>query len=52
MKIFKFNKPLVESKYQPSRTDVYWIDIEESTGEVLSIKEFSNGSWVDYLNKV
>lgn len=51
MKIFKFDKPLVESKYQPSRTDVYWVDIDESTGEVLSIKEFSNDGWVDYLNK-
>lgn len=51
MKRFKFDKPLVESKYQPSRTDVYWVDIDESTGKVLSIKEFSNDGWVDYLNK-
>lgn len=51
MKRFRFDKPLVKSKYQPSRTDVYWVDIDESTGDVLSIKEFSNDSWVDYLNK-
>lgn len=52
MKRFKFNKPLVTSKHQPHRTDVYLVDIEESTGEVLNVKEFSNDSWVDYLIKV
>lgn len=43
MKRFKFDKPLVESKYQPSRTDVYWVDIDESTGKVSSISKFKDG---------
>lgn len=52
MKRFRFDKPLVESKYQPSRTDVYWVDINESTGKISTIKKFSKGQWIDYMQFV
>jgi hypothetical protein len=40
MKRFKFDKPLVESPYPPSNTNVLWVDVEESTGKVQTISEF------------
>lgn len=49
MKRFNFNKPLVESPTPPLNTDVLWVDIDESTGEVLSIKEFDN-EWKEKIN--
>jgi hypothetical protein len=44
MKRFKFDKPLVESPYPPSSKDVYWVDIDESTGQLASIKTFNANS--------
>ena len=49
MKRFKFNKPLVESPYPPSNTNVLWVDIDENTGKTLWIKEFKNGKWVEIV---
>ena len=50
MKRFNFNKPLVESPTPPLNTDVLWVNIDESTGEILSIKEFDN-EWKEKLNQ-
>lgn len=50
MKRFKFDKPLVESATPPVSTNVLWVDINESTGSIISIKEFKNGSWVDIVS--
>lgn len=50
MKRFNFNnKPLVESPYPPQDTNVLWVDVDESTGKVASVKKFLRGEWVDYL---
>lgn len=47
MRKIKLNKPLVESSTPPSSTNVYWVDIDESTGNVKSIKSFNTvtNSW-------
>ena len=45
MKRYSFKKPLIESPTAPNRTDVYWVDIDESSGRIASIKEFKNNSW-------
>lgn len=47
MRKVKLNKPLVESSTPPSSTNVYWVDIDESTGNVKSIKSFNTvtNSW-------
>lgn len=42
MKRFKFNKPLVESPNPPQTRDVMWVDVDEITGEIKSIKENKN----------
>lgn len=49
MKRFRFDKPLVESPYPPSNTNVLWVDVDESTGKTLWIKEFKNGEWVEII---
>lgn len=46
MKRFSFNKPIVESLYPPQNTNVLWVDVDESTGKTLWIKEFKNGEWI------
>ena len=48
-KRFKFNKPIVESAVEPLSNDCLWVDIEESTGKVLTIKEFIDGAWTTIL---
>lgn len=50
MRRFKFEKPLVESAYPPESKNVLWVDIHESTGSIISIKEFKNGDWVDIVS--
>lgn len=50
MKRFKFDKPLVESPYPPESKNVLWVDINESTGSIISIKEFKKGDWVDIVS--
>ena len=52
MKRFQFNKPMVESKYPPQSKDILWVDIEESTGELKTIKEFKNNNWETILEKI
>jgi hypothetical protein len=42
MKRFYFKKPMVESPYPPKRVDVLWVDVNETNGKVVSIKEFKN----------
>lgn len=49
MKRFKFNKPLVESPNPPQTRDVLWVDVDEITGEVKSIKENKNNEWKDFM---
>ena len=49
MKRFNFNKPMVESPTPPLNTDVLWVNIDENTGKVLSLKEFDN-EWKEKLN--
>lgn len=49
MKRFNFNKPMVESPTPPLNTDVLWVDVDESTGKVASVKKFLREEWVDYL---
>lgn len=50
MRRFKFDKPLVESAYPPESKNVLWVDINESTGSIISIKEFKKGDWVDIVS--
>lgn len=48
-KRFNFNKPIVESPVAPESKNVLWVDIEESTGKVLTLKEFINNEWTTIL---
>lgn len=41
MKRFKFDKPLVESPYPPSNTNVLWVDVDEKSGKIASIKQYN-----------
>lgn len=50
MRRFKFDKPLVESAYPPESKNVLWVDINESTGSIISIKEFKKGDWVGIVS--
>lgn len=50
MKRFNFNKPMVESPIPPTRTDVLWVDIDENTNKVKSIKEFKDNKWQDIVS--
>lgn len=45
MKKFKLNKPMVESPTQPNNPNVLWVDVDESTGKLKSIKEYNKGNW-------
>lgn len=48
-KRFNFNKPIVESPVAPTSKNVIWVDVEESTGKVLTLKEFINNEWTTIL---
>ena len=48
-KRFNFDKPIVESPVAPESKNVLWVDIEESTGKVLTLKEFINNEWTTIL---
>ena len=50
MRKIKLNKPLIESPIPPSSTNVYWVDIDEKTGKLKTIKEFQNNKWTTVLN--
>ena len=41
MRQYKFNKPLVESTLPPQDTRVLWVDVDEQTGKLLVISEFT-----------
>jgi len=45
MRRFEFNKTMVESPLPPKDKNVLWVDINESTGKLASIKEFISGTW-------
>lgn len=48
MKIF--NKKIVESSVPPVNTNVLWVDIDESSGDWKSIKEYHEGKgWKDLI---
>ena len=53
MRQYKFDKPLVESSTPPRSTDVYWIDVDEKTRELLTIKEFDKetNQWSNIAKK-
>lgn len=52
MRRFKFDKPLVESAYPPESKNVLWVDINETTGSLTSIKEYNNGEWKEIIGEV
>lgn len=52
MRRFRFQKPLVESPYPPKSTNVLWVDINEATGSLTSIKEYNNGKWEEIIGEV
>lgn len=43
---------LYESRFPPTRTDVLWVDKDESTGEIRAIHRFRRGNWEPYLVSV
>ena len=45
MKKFDLKKPMVESALPPRDTNVLWVNKEEGTDRILSIKEWKNGEW-------
>lgn len=47
----KLNLNLYESPYPPTDTNVFWVDVNESTGDIATIKKFENGEWVPYLTQ-
>lgn len=51
-KRFKFSKPIVETSVEPLSKDYLWVDIEESTGKILTLKEFIEGEWKVILTSV
>lgn len=42
MRRFKFSKPLIESALPPKDHNVYWVSIDEFTGKVNGIAEWSD----------
>lgn len=52
MRRFKFEKPLVESAYPPESKNVLWVDINDATGSLTSIKEYNNGEWKEIIGEV
>ena len=47
----KLNLNLYESPYPPTDTNVFWVDVNESTGDIATIKKFENGEWVPCLTQ-
>lgn len=43
---------LYESHLPPTRTDVLWVDVNESTGDIRAIHRFKGGKWEPYLVSV
>lgn len=52
MRRFKFKKPFVESPYPPKSKNVLWVDVNESTGKISTIRQFKKGQWIDYMQFV
>ena len=49
MRKIKIQRPLIESKYPPKDTRVLWADIDERTGRLASVKQFTNGEWEETM---
>lgn len=45
MRQYKFDKPLVEKGIPVANTDVYYVDVDESTGKLANIMEFNKDAW-------
>lgn len=43
---------LYESHFPPTRTDVLWVDVDKSIGDIRAIHRFKNGRWEPYLVSV
>lgn len=43
---------LYEPHLPPTRTDVLWVDVNESTGDIRAIHRFKGGKWEPYLVSV
>jgi hypothetical protein len=54
MKKFKFNKPLVESHTAPKDINTYWVDVDENSGKVSTVREYNSNtkSWEESLKNV
>ena len=50
MKKFKLKKPLVESSIPPQNKNVFWVDVDEKTKELSSIKQFKDNDWQNVLS--
>lgn len=50
MKKFKLKKPLVESSIPPQNKNVFWVDVDEKTKELSSIKQFKDNNWQNVLS--
>ena len=44
MKRFRFDKPLVESLYPPQDTNVLWVDVNEKSGKIESLKQYNTAT--------
>lgn len=51
MKRFEVNKVMLESSTAPKDINTLWVDVDENTKEVLTIKQFINGEWKVILSK-
>lgn len=51
MKRYKLDKPMVESPYPPTSQYVYWVDVDEQTDQLRSIKQFNatSGRWEEAM---
>lgn len=45
MRQYKFDKPIVETKLPVRNTGVYWADVDEKSGCLANIMEFTKGDW-------
>jgi len=50
MERFEFYKLMLESANPPTNKNMLWVDVDEATKKVKTVKEFENGNWVTILN--
>lgn len=48
----RVNLNLYESQLPPTRTDVLWVDMNKSMGDIKAIHRYKNGKWEPYLVSV